>query len=65
MPVLLGCHERDPHIPLARVHRSAEVLGAMGAAVDVHVIPGAGHGIVAEEVVWLRRHLNQSQGETP
>lgn len=58
VPVLLGCHERDPHIPLARVRESAEALGAMGAAVDTLVIPGAGHGIVADEVAWLRKHLN-------
>ncbi|WP_113911498.1 alpha/beta hydrolase [Roseovarius dicentrarchi] len=58
VPVLLGCHERDPHIPLARVRESDRVLGAMGAAVDTVVIPGAGHGIIAEEAAWLRKHLN-------
>ena len=58
VPVLLGCHERDPHIPLARVARTAEVLGEMGASVETMVLPGAGHGIVAEEAAWLRGHLN-------
>ena len=58
VPVLIGCHERDPHIPLARVRRSADVLGTMGAEVDTIVIPGAGHGIVAEEAAWLRGALN-------
>ena len=58
VPVLIGCHARDPHIPLARVHRSAEVLTAMGAAVETLVIPGAGHAIVAEEAAWLRGRLN-------
>ena len=58
VPVLLGCHERDPHIPLARVHRSAAVLEAMGAAVETMVLPGAGHGVVAEEAAWLRARLN-------
>lgn len=56
--VLIACHERDPHIPLARVHRSAEVLSHMGAVVDTLVIPRAGHGVVAEEVAWLRGQLN-------
>ncbi len=32
----------------------------MGAAVDTLVLPGAGHGIVAEEVSWLRQHLNDT-----
>lgn len=58
VPVLLGCHERDPHIPLARVQESASVLEAMGASVDTVIIPGAGHGIVSDEVAWLRKHLN-------
>ena len=58
VPLLIGCHERDPHIPLARVHRSAEVLTGMGATVDTLVIPGAGHGIVQEEAAWLRGRLN-------
>ena len=57
VPVLIGCHERDPHIPLARVRRSAEVLGGMGANVETLVIPGAGHGVVAEEAAWLRGKL--------
>ena len=61
VPVLLGCHERDPHIPLARVRESESVLGAMGAAVDTIVIPGAGHGIIADEAAWLRKHLNEAE----
>lgn len=60
VPVLIGCHEQDPHIPLARVRESAKVLGAMGAKVDTLVIPGAGHGIIAEEATWLRKHLNKA-----
>ena len=63
VPLLLGCHEQDPHIPLARVRESAKVLGAMGAQVDTIVIPGAGHGIVADEASWLRKHLNE-MGDT-
>ena len=58
--VLIGCHERDPHIPLARVRRSADVLKGMGARVTVQVHPGAGHGIVASEIAWLRGVLNAS-----
>ncbi|CTQ34432.1 alpha/beta hydrolase [Jannaschia rubra] len=58
VPVLLGCHQHDPHIPLARVRKSADVLRTMGASADTLVIPGTGHGIVADEIAWLRRHLN-------
>ena len=48
--VFLGCHERDPHIPLARVRESAAVFNRLGASVRVAVLPGAGHGVVMEEV---------------
>ena len=58
VPVLIGCHKRDPHIPLARVRRSADVLEAMGASVETIVIPGAGHGTIEEEAAWLRGKLN-------
>ena len=61
VPILLGCHERDPHIPLARVHESADVLARMGANVETVVIPGAGHGVVSEETAWLRGRLNGAQ----
>lgn len=63
VPLLLGCHEQDPHIPLARVRESARVLRAMGGQVDTIVIPGVGHGIVADEASWLRKHLNDN-GDT-
>ncbi len=58
-PVFLGCHERDPHIPLARVHESARVFERLGSAVTVEVLPGAGHGIVEEEVRALRGLYNR------
>lgn len=58
VPVLIGCHERDPHIPLARVAESADVLKGMGAAVETMVLPGACHGVVTEEAAWLRGRLN-------
>jgi phospholipase/carboxylesterase len=58
-PVLLGCHERDPHIPLARVRESARVFERLGSAVTVEILPGAGHGIVEEEVRALRGLYNR------
>ena len=64
VPVLLGCHARDPHIPPARVQRSSDVLRAMGAAVETMILPGAGHGVVAEEAAWLRGRLNGALGPT-
>jgi phospholipase/carboxylesterase len=57
--VFLGCHERDPHIPLARVQESATVFERLGASVRLEVLPGAGHGVVAEEVRAVRGLLNR------
>ena len=44
VPVLLACHDRDPHIPAARVRASAQTLEAMGARVETRLHQGAGHG---------------------
>lgn len=57
--VFLGCHERDPHIPLARVLESEMVFERLGSAVTLKVLPGTGHGIVEEEVRTLRGLYNQ------
>jgi phospholipase/carboxylesterase len=57
--VFLGCHERDPHIPLARVQESGAVFKNLGASVHVEIVPGAGHGVVTEEVLAIRGILNR------
>ncbi|MCX7559544.1 dienelactone hydrolase family protein [Sulfitobacter sp. F26204] len=57
-PVLLGCHERDPHIPLARVKTTQKSFSDMGADVTTQIYPGEGHGIVEEEIKALRSILN-------
>lgn len=44
VPVLLACHDHDPHIPAARVRKTAQVLGDLGAAVHMRLHPGASHG---------------------
>ena len=49
-PVFLGCSDIDPHIPVERVHESAEVLTRMGALVDTRIYPGMGHTVNADEV---------------
>lgn len=55
--VWLSVHERDPHIPLARVQETAATLTALGAEVETKVYPGAGHGVMREDISALRRHL--------
>jgi phospholipase/carboxylesterase len=54
-PVLLGCAERDPHIPVESVDESAEAFKGLGADVTRLIFPGASHTVFPEEVEWLRQ----------
>jgi phospholipase/carboxylesterase len=55
--VWISVHERDPHIPLARVQASAAVLEAMCAEVETRIYPGAGHAVLHDDVAQLQRWL--------
>lgn len=55
--VWLSVHERDPHIPRARVEETAATLAALGAKVETQLYPGAGHGVMREDIAALRRFL--------
>jgi predicted esterase len=57
-PVLIGCSDVDPHIPLTRVQESAEVFRALGAAVDLRIYPRMGHTINADEITAVRALLS-------
>lgn len=61
----LSVHAHDPHIPLARVRRSAEVLRGLGSQVEVLVHPGEGHGVMAADLATLRAALNRAEGAVP
>lgn len=56
-PVFLGCSDIDAHIPLERVHASAEVLSKLGGDVTERIYPGAGHTVVEDEVRHVQRML--------
>ena len=56
-PVFLGCSDIDPHIPLARVHETRDVLTALGAMVDERIYPSMGHTINRDELDAARRLL--------
>jgi predicted esterase len=49
-PVFLGCSDIDPHIPVERVHESAEVFRRMGATVDERIYPRMGHSVNGDEI---------------
>lgn len=62
-PVFLGCSDRDPHIPLARVETSAEVLAALGGDVTKRIYEGMGHTVNRDEVQFARGLLKQLVGD--
>lgn len=49
-PVYIGGSDIDPHVPLARLEESANVLTALGAEVTLRIFPGMGHTINSEEL---------------
>jgi predicted esterase len=56
-PVFLGCSDIDPHIPLERVHESADIFRKLGASVDERIYPGMGHTVNDDEIEAVRTLL--------
>jgi predicted esterase len=61
-PVFLGCSDIDPHIPVERVHESADVFTRMGAAVTKKIYPHMGHTINESEIEIVDELLNKRSG---
>lgn len=57
-PVLLGCSDRDPHIPRDRVEETAQVFERTGAAVTLRLYPGMGHFVNEDERELARALLH-------
>ncbi|HUL73794.1 MAG TPA: dienelactone hydrolase family protein [Vicinamibacterales bacterium] len=55
--VLLACSNVDSHIPLARVHETADVFRHLGATVLKFVYPGMAHAITDDEIEKVRQLL--------
>jgi len=53
-PVFLGCSDVDPHIPVERVLRSAEVMRELEGEVTVELYPGLGHEVNLDELNRIR-----------
>lgn len=53
-PVLLGCSDVDPHIPVERLHQTSEALERLGARVDERIYPGMAHTINDDELIAAR-----------
>jgi len=64
-PVLLGCSDVDPHIPVSRVHETADSLARLGAVVDTRIYPGMGHTINEDELNATIAHMQRLAAGTP
>lgn len=53
-PVFLGCSDRDPYIPLARVEMTAEVLRQLGGTVTERIYPSMDHSVNQDEIDAVR-----------
>ncbi len=56
-PVFLGCSDRDPHIPVERVHETAEAFRALGADVTERIYEGMGHTVNRDEIAFVQQML--------
>ena len=57
-PAFLGCSDVDAHVPLERVHETAEVYGRLGASVDERIYPRMGHLVNRDEIDAARALLS-------
>jgi predicted esterase len=55
--VFLGCSDIDPHVPLSRVHESADVFRRLDGVVDERIYPGTGHSVNRDEVEAIKTLL--------
>lgn len=58
-PVFLGCSDVDFHIPVGRVHESAEVLERMGGTVTRKIYPNFAHAVNQDEIDHVRVMLEE------
>jgi len=52
-PAFLGCSDVDPHIPVERVHVTADVLEQLDADVEKRIYEGMGHSVNDDEVEYV------------
>jgi phospholipase/carboxylesterase len=56
-PVLVGCAESDPHIPLEFVEKSTATFSKLNADVTKQIFRGNAHTVFSEEIAWLRQRV--------
>lgn len=58
-PVFLGCSDVDAHIPVERVHRTAEIFSSLNAAVTTRIYPNFGHTINMDEIEHIQAIIDR------
>jgi predicted esterase len=61
-PLFLGCSDRDPHVPQARVRDTAAAMRAGGAEVTERIYPGLGHTVNQDEIGALQELMGEVMG---
>jgi acetyl esterase/lipase len=69
-PFLLVHGDRDPLVPAHQAELLSQALAKAGVAVQLHLVPGAGHGVGGREVndrvdAFFDRHLKGGGGANP
>jgi predicted esterase len=57
-PVFLGYSDRDPHIPLERVHETRDVFEELDGDVEERIYEGMGHGVNQDEVAYVNEMVS-------
>ena len=58
-PIFLGCSDVDFHIPVERVHETAELMTALGGNVTKNIYPQMGHTINMDEISHVQAIMNE------
>lgn len=61
--VFLGCSDVDPHIPVERVHETAQTFERMGASVTTRIYPGMAHTVNQDEIDFIQQLLDDIAGK--
>jgi predicted esterase len=56
-PIFIGSSDTDPHVPLARVRQSTQVLTALGGSVTERIYPGMAHTVNDDELALAQAML--------
>jgi predicted esterase len=61
-PVFIGSSDADPHVPLARVELTAEVLRRLGGDVTTRIYPNMPHTVNRDEIAFVRAMMASVAG---